>query len=682
VIHRFRSSLRQPLPGRVDPETVRALLTEVCRPCHFFTAEDGWVWQTGQTVERPWEIFQGRLLPLAHTRVRQRFERWALFHPQQLAESGQPAEEPLLALYLDEEQGEVHVVRALLCYVVEGYDAGGQVILDREVQGWSAELVDTLQLGEFPDLETLRDALIEHLFHAVAGSRLPLTSVETPLPDFTFGKLFYCYRAACDSDGPLRSWRELLVLRDGLGDEETAKWLEFLVRAVAPEEVREPGEHLRPLNDPDAPAREQHKPDAPARDEHKPDAPARDAFLPVWRRLFNDISLSPWTNFADKALALMRSLEEQGSWARADRVDLLTWLLRQPGRHLSGYDLVTFHHRGANYPDALLLEAVLLELLPVVEQSPELFLDSPGEPPDSAVRLRRRGLRQGWLLIRQYQGHPVPDLPTSPGENARVLPPSHPRVPDEQILDPSRRRRRLFSTPLPITPGSSVWQVLRASALDLLHHPRERQELGAALFLDRPFGAGQQPAEPDTTLLLASLAYSRRLADRRVRLLHEADLLTREEAEWLTAHLDCAGLPLERIGGPVRPGTVSLADAARSSSDMVFLRTTTTSLAALREAFDWSSVTALPALADPWSRLALVTRSLDGPGLILWDAAYQSLLEVEPCLEWGYVRQAGQKIPAAGLKVVRIGGQPCAGPAIRISSWGTRAWISPPSSNS
>ena len=65
-------------------------------------------------------------------------------------------------------------------------------------------------------------------------------------------------------------------------------------------------------------------------------------------------------------------------------------------------------------------------------------------------RLRRRALRQAWLIRRRYEGWPVPDLPTSPGENNRVLPPSHPRVPEEQILQPSRRTRRLYADdPLP-----------------------------------------------------------------------------------------------------------------------------------------------------------------------------------------------------------------------------------------
>ena len=56
-------------------------------------------------------------------------------------------------------------------------------------------------------------------------------------------------------------------------------------------------------------------------------------------------------------------------------MDFLGWLLRQIGRHLTAYDLVTFHHRGANYPDALVLDAVLKAYLARIEREPELFLD-------------------------------------------------------------------------------------------------------------------------------------------------------------------------------------------------------------------------------------------------------------------------------------------------------------------
>ena len=156
----------------------------------------------------PWEIFQGRLLDPAHTRQRAVFEVWNVF----LILDGVRSGEPLLSLKLDAAGSLVHVVRGLECHVWEGYDAGGNVFLSRERRKWVRELVDTLYLERCQDAETLGEELICSLFHAVIGtSRLPLASVEAPLPLFSFGQLFYCYRAAAEPAGPWRGWQGLLA---------------------------------------------------------------------------------------------------------------------------------------------------------------------------------------------------------------------------------------------------------------------------------------------------------------------------------------------------------------------------------------------------------------------------------------------------------------------------------------
>ena len=107
-----------------------------------------------------------------------------------------------------------------------------------------------------------------------------------------------------------------------------------------------------------------------------------------------------------------------GGLTAEEHVDFLSYLLRQLGRHLTAYDLVTFHHQGANYPDMLLLDLVLKVFLQQVEERPSLFEGSPADDSGGGgqKRLRRRALRQGWILRGQYEGHPVPDAPTSPGE--------------------------------------------------------------------------------------------------------------------------------------------------------------------------------------------------------------------------------------------------------------------------
>ncbi|HEV3078713.1 MAG TPA: hypothetical protein VGY66_03000, partial [Gemmataceae bacterium] len=67
------------------------------------------------------------------------------------------------------------------------------------------------------------------------------------------------------------------------------------------------------------------------------------------------VALSPYTEFVDRALSFI-NLAMRGPDRDEDYVDFLSYLLRQTARHLTAYDLITFHHRGANYPDALLLQ--------------------------------------------------------------------------------------------------------------------------------------------------------------------------------------------------------------------------------------------------------------------------------------------------------------------------------------
>src|SRR5205823_14379155 len=190
----------------------------------------------------------------------------------------------------------------------------------------------------------------------------------------------------------------------------------------------------------------------------------------------------------------------------------------------------------------------LRELRPLVDEAPELFAE--GE------RLRRRGLRFGLLLREEYRGHPVPDAPTSPGENARVLPPPFARVPDDQIFAPMMRRRHLFADEVP-GDHDRLRELLRD-----LDDPRELVELGTALFLDRPLGGWKQPGEPDQTLLMAHVLFSRSIALRRGQQLarHEGLLPDAAAVKRWTTRLESQpadGLPLTRAGPPPRPGVAS-----------------------------------------------------------------------------------------------------------------------------
>ena len=124
------------------------------------------------------------------------------------------------------------------------------------------------------------------------------------------------------------------------------------------------------------------------------------------RDLFINVALSPYTDFVPKTLALVAALERSGRLTAEEHVDFLSYLLRQLGRHLTAYDLVTFHHQGANYPDMLLLDLVLKDFLQQVEERPWLFEGSPAD--DSAggrqKRLRRRAAAAGLDTARAVRG--------------------------------------------------------------------------------------------------------------------------------------------------------------------------------------------------------------------------------------------------------------------------------------
>src|SRR5262249_25688689 len=376
--------------------------------------------------------------------------------------------------------------------------------------------------------------------------------------------------------------------------------------------------------------------------------------LGLLRLVFNEVSLSPWTDFVDKVLDFVHALETPLGTGAV--VDFLGQLLRQAGRHLTAYDLTTFHYRGANYPDALLLDAGLRAYLGFVERRPDLFNDEGRTTAEGNAKRRRRALRQGWLVRRLYEGHPVPDLPTSPGENNRVLPPSHPRVPEEQILQPARRRRRLFEgDPLPARLGARGAEVLRQSLADL-EHPDERRELGMALFLDRPFGAAKAPGEPDGTLLVACEAFSRAVAVERLHYLARDPGLPDGEAlrRWQEG-LAVTGVPLEAVGGAERPGSVSLADARRASPDFVFLRTVPGSVAALLAQFGFARLARRFGLDYLTAgRRVVLARAAAGPGLVVYDEAFRPRLELEVDARAGYDSRAGEEFPAGGLLAVRV----------------------------
>jgi hypothetical protein len=610
----------------LELETALRIAAEVMRPEHFYIGANlALEWVHAEMEETSWEVFQWRLLDSAHTREHRVFESWNVYQKETDGRSA----EPLLSLRWDALGQRFYVVRGIDSYVWEGYDSGGGVILSRERRKWVRELVGAVALDDFSDAGELRDELIRLLFHAVIGtSRLPLTSVEAPLPAFSFGQLLYCHGIGEAGGGSVRSPESLAraAAKPGLNRLERVKLLEAFLHAVNVEGMDAASRLLA-----------RH-------------TPAKD-FTTLLRSLFNETSLSPYTGLGEKTVALLDALEHDGFLSEADAADFLGWLLRQIGRHLTAYDLVVFHHRGANYPDALVLDAVLKAYLLRVERRPDLFLDAPTDTEEArnAKRLRRRALRQGWLIRRRYEEWPVPDLPTSPGENNRVLPASHPRVPEEQILQASHRTRRLYAgDPMPSHLGPRGAEALGQSATDL-RHSEELRELGMALFLDRPFGAG--------ALLLASEAFSRSVAEQRLRdMVREPNTLTELERDQCLSRLaegtETRGLPLDAVGGDARPGSVSLTDARKAAPDFVLLRTTPGSVRALLEHYDF------PKLAEQmdleWllaGGRVLLARDAAGEALVVYDAHLRPRLELLPQTKSANTRRAAQEYPATGLVV-------------------------------
>jgi hypothetical protein len=632
--------------GRTFPglEQVQSLAADALRPAHFFLGPSRLI-HLEHAVEEEicWEIFHGRLLDYPYTTRRQTFESWNLF----LHNAEGRSAEPLLSLKLDVGAGQLHVTRAVYCYVWEAYDGGDNVILSRETRRWVRELVATISLAHFASAAELRDEIICRVFHAVVGtSRLPLTSIESPLPQFSLGELAYYHRPTLDpateQAGPLRSYRDLIEkgLTQDLAWIEKAKLLETLLHAVPPQEVGTAAELFF------------------ARwSAHKEELPA------LFRTMFNEVALSPYTDLVDKTLAFLRALEAARHLTAAQVIDFLSYLLRQQSRHLTAYDLVTFHHRGANYPDALLLDAVLKAYLEMAERQPELFLAAAGdaEPEQKKQRIRRRALRHGWLLRRRYEGHLVPDEPTSQGENTRVLPPPHQRVPEEQIVFPQQRSRRLFA-------GDPLERFLTATALTILEEsirdlrgPVEMRELGLAIFLDRPLDAGKAPREPDQTLLLSSVAFSRSIARDRLRFLAEDLGLIPDRATFgtyrrLLDDLKVSGLSLEAVAGTPRAGSVSLVDAGKAAPDFIFLWTTSQSVQAFHSHFDFGRLLERVALQDlsASARQLIVRSGQTGASLMIYDYQMRKRLEIDFDPQQGYASRAGIELPLSPLRVLRV----------------------------
>jgi hypothetical protein len=644
---RARSHWYEAPPGKPEHwslEDIRGLLDLAIEKGHFFVAPGFELEFEHKREEIPWEIFRGRLLEPNHTRVRKEFEAWNAYW----IDSNGRSDEPILALKLDAPVGRIYVVRAIHSYVWEGYNAGGNVIESRETTRWFRELVGSIDLSDFNTGGELLDEINCLLFHAVVGtSRLPLTSLENPLPAFTLGKLAFFLRGQPGrNSGLMRSFGDLITkaLAKELAQREKVKLLEEALRSCPAEQLSTASELVA--------------------SRCRNIGQAAHEIPGLLQEVFNEVSLSPYTDFVGKVIAFVGLMESQGYWKADDRIDFLSRLLRKITRHLTAYDLRTFHHRGANYPDALLLDSALQAYLQAFESHPELFLPSPGDTESLELKKRRhrRALRLGWLLRIWYEDLPVPEIPTSPGENRWVLPEAHPRIPDELIFDPGKRTKRLFEKNQDDRRlHSNAADVLAQSFADL-DHSEELEELGRAVFLDRPLGVSKIPGEPDQTPLLSYIAFSRFVAETRLRFLADKGLLKEEKRKALVEKLDGLSLPgvtpLSADRG-IRPGVISISDASLAAPDFIINRTTKTSAAKFLRFFQFDQIMSEISPINWPGRLPKLIVQEPGSSaspqsnLTFYDANHVKRLQVSVDATSGYSCRAGVELPRPGLRLLR-----------------------------
>jgi hypothetical protein len=191
------------------------------------------------------------------------------------------------------------------------------------------------------------------------------------------------------------------------------------------------------------------------------------------------------------------------------------------------------------------------------------------------------------LHRRRYEEHPVPDAPTSPGENLRILPPPHVRISEEQIANLGKRKKRLFhEDPLDAYAGSKAQAILQHYTRLDLQSPEELYEVGIGLFVERPFAVGKAAGEPDWSPLLAHVAFSVQAAERALGELSKEPLLALPvglwhgllDEPWHKGGILASALPTQP------PRVVALADAAKAAPDFIILQTLPGSL---REAGAW-----------------------------------------------------------------------------------------------
>lgn len=601
-------------------DELRGAIASALAPSNFFVAPPGELRIEHIARESlPWEFFLGHLLDETQTRQTRTLESWHAWLDQP---GGAAAERPLVSVHLDSATREAFVTRNIHVHGHAVTEQTPGVLETRPMQKWLREYVGRWTAVD--DLRNASSALEEALATLLdkayfGGSRLPVASHESPLPAMALGRTAWfapCTDACLDAfrRNPRRqreTTHQCQTLADASGYEDSfpaptaasplRRAAELIDAAYCRRELRQQVRRI------DLALRASTLEELPTIVERlwqrlielTDPAAAAAPLIGAW---FNQLALTPYQPLAGKLVVVMRAL------SRADRLgpeqvsDVLCRLLRSLAWHLTAFDLKTFHNFGADYPDLLLLDDLLKLLLELSQTCVEPY--AAREP--LAAR-RRAALLQAVLVRQRYRGLPVPDAPTSPGDNQRVWPAEIPRTSDEAIFNVSRRTKSLFTgDDLNLRgPDAAVFRGALAQAAAELESDQADllRELGFALFLDRPLGAAKSPGEIDRTPLLSYVAYSPTIAVRRLAELHAQGWLDAEQRRALTRRtwsLQVPGYALEVFHGRPRPGVATLADAPLVSPDFVFLRTTRSSLDNFLAGFDRSELRAADPQAADW----------------------------------------------------------------------------------
>jgi hypothetical protein len=609
------------------------LVSDVFSPGRFFVKQ-GQQLLTESPIEEAitWEVFRGQLLDKRHTRREESF-----FTAQaKLVSADVPAGAPLLSLRFAGASAVLHITRWLHCRIWEAVDAKG-AIDTVEVERWIEELVGSVELEKKGDYDTLVDQVRELIFHAAIGlSRLPLNSVETPLPAFSLGNVGY-FPASITREQPITQELELLSFVSSGSAKlpaDSSRRLELFLRSADAEKIKAGVEML-------------------SRQFAQIEKGERE-LLRLLRSVFNQTSLTPYTNFVDNSLSFARNLLASGALGLESFASFLFGLMRQTVYHLTAYDLENFHHLGANYPDALMLEKLLNEAFELDRNHPEVLRD---ESQPIQVRRRRRALLLGWWQYRLLSGLPVPDAPTSPGENRRILPAPHQAVPEIQLTQIGRRTKRLFDQGIDFDTQRDVLVV----ALQEFNEPELLLELGTALYLDRPFGSARPPATLDLTPLLSYQLFSRNVVRSRLRRIGKLEPGLAARPGWAEAENRLEALAVAGIPAPaptIAARTVRLQDCWRSADDYLIRRATPETIRQLRSYFRWDQCQ--PPLRD-WHERGLLPvpmpcLTLAGVSkLVFFDQQQQIVAECEVSSEFGFQRRGALELPLPGLTTVQDG---------------------------